>query len=291
MAENRSNRGRLQQDADDESRNKRKPFANGRRIPRPVLVGIGILLFAGVGIGIWLVLSARGGTQQPEAPSPTATAPKEKETAPVDEEVDSGDAQISVTTEPLDESDANTKDEEQTPAPTPEEVAAQREAEWQAQQEARKEIRASMPDGKAIDESTEEEYAMYGALNVDKMKDTVTSFVAEWMAMANDLRWDAHSPTLRAMMSKDYVTEHRDDPHVTRLWECMSDTLLLSDGSKQYTGIDEVRVINSIPSPLTYASATVSYEARSAGSSIPGTERIKVVLDRNYQVCEFYPIA
>lgn len=293
MAEQKNNRGRLRQNHDEEATPSDKEIARQHRqdsrIPRPLLIGVCVLILAALAVAGWLIMSRR--PQRPtQQEQPTTTSPSEQK------ETSSGNVDTSIepetvtTVEPIDEGGTTQKDSSSDKQqPTAEEQAAKQEELRKKEREERKAMIANQSPGKAIDENTEQDYSAYGALNIEQMESTIKKFAQEWFNMANDGNWDGHSPALRALMAQDYVKEHRSEFEVNQLWECLSNTLYINTGSKFYTGLADFRIVNSIPSPLAYAAITLSYESRSGGQVQTGTEIVRVAVNRQYQICEFYP--
>lgn len=149
------------------------------------------------------------------------------------------------------------------------------------------EEKMKMVEGNSIDDSVEEKYAQYGALNLDEMRDVATRWTNEWTAMINDGQWDRHSAVLKSMMDIDYVNNHSTELDVQWLYECLHDTLYVSSESMLFRDIKEVRVINSVPSPLTYMAIEVNVTYQSVDGSSDGTVIYKMALNRDYQVSKF----
>lgn len=149
------------------------------------------------------------------------------------------------------------------------------------------EEKMKMIEGNEIDASTEEKYAQYGALNIDQMKDVAIRWTNEWTAMVNDGQWDKHSAVLKSMMDIDYVNNHGTEFEVSWLYECLHDTLYVSSESMLFKDIKEVRIINSVPSPLTYMSIEVNVTHQSVEESYDDTVTYKMALNRDYQVSKF----
>lgn len=150
------------------------------------------------------------------------------------------------------------------------------------------EEKMKMVEDNDIDEETEKKYAQYGALNIDQMRDVATRWTNEWAAMVNDTKWDEHSTVLKSLMDQSYVNNHGSEFEVMWLYECLHDTLYVSSESMLFKDIQEVRIINSVPSPLTYMSIVVNVDQQSPDGATPGTVTYKMALNRNYQVCKFH---
>ena len=304
MADSQSNRGKLRQSEGsahaDESRKKRDE--KSRKRPSPVLVAVVLLVLGAIGAGGWVIVSNlnRPSTKVSHPSQPAETEKPESsgtEGGSGTSETSSQDApETSVTTTPLEpEGDAGTTKKEDAPDAqkqlSPEEIAAQETEAKETNRQMRSEVNAIVADAMAKAERGEAPEPL-GSLDRNRMQDVIKKFAAEWFSMANDRRWDAHSPALRALMAQDYVKEHQDDPHVHLLWECMANTLYLNYGSKQYTGLQNLQIVNSVPSPLTYALITMNYNTMIAERAPEqGTECIKIALNRDYQVCQFYHIS
>lgn len=149
------------------------------------------------------------------------------------------------------------------------------------------EQKMAMAEGNEIDAGTEEKYAQYGALNIDRMQDVARRFTSEWTQMINDSQWDAHSTVLKSMMDIDYIKNHSEEFEVMWLYQCVMDSLYISKASMQYGDVADVRIVNSVPSPLTYAKIRVNVAYQGTDGTSPGIVTYKMAMNKDYQVCRF----
>lgn len=256
-----------------------------RRVPIPLIVGV--LLVAAAGVGA-LVLTLLRTPSEPEPEDVTGDA-TETVTIVDNEEasVTTGDSDIvgGVPVE-IEDPDLTPSEDDVDQGQLTEEDEARM---YENSSAISAEEKALMLQDNEIDEHTEEKYAQYGALNIDRMSEVARNFVTEWTQMVNDSQWDAHSTVLKSMIDIDYVKNHSEEFQVKWLYECVVDSLYVSKESMTYNDIADIQIINSVPSPLTYVSITVNTTINSVEGGSPSSITYQMALNKNYQVCRFAP--
>lgn len=264
------------------------PGGGGRRgggWPVGVAKAIGIALAAliaigGLGYGAWRLLD-----REPQQDVPTGVDAQGQEGTGDEHGADAQQpSSSSETVTDLDEDDGDAPEED---------------SEWAREREAHMHDNSASipPEQKSvnladvdIDDGTEERYSLYGALDIDRMRQAAGDFTAEWIQMVNDDEYDEHTELLKTLINQDYVRKEHEGDASSLLYMCLEDALYLPTGSMAYDSVSNVRIVNSVPSPLAYArvSCTAHIMTEDGGSELTVVS-YDVAMDKDYMICEFRP--